>query len=165
MRKSDLKDMMIVEMRDGERYVVVGDRLYYGAGFFPLNTFTDDLKHSNRTYESEDIVKVYDSIDYLPTTDDLEHAEQLCTLLWERKEDDPDLPFNGKAVYTGQAQTSGNGYTVGKVYEFNGGKTTDDDGTRRPIVDSGIPILDAIPSANFLTERELKIFGFLKLIE
>lgn len=162
MKKSDLKNMMIVELRNGERYVVIGDRLYYGTGFFPLNTFTDDLKHANRTYESEDIVKVYDSIDYLPTTDDLEYAEQLCTLLWER-EDDLVLPFNGKAVYTGQGQLSKSGYTVGKVYSFNDGKTTDDDGEERPTIAVRLHLATA---ANlYLTERSLGAFGFLKLIE
>ena len=153
MKKSDLKDMMIVELRNGERYVVVGDQLYYGSGYFPLDTFTDDLKHVSRAYESDDVVKVYAPIDFLPTQDDLERVDQLCTLEWER-EDDPDLPFNGKAVYTGQAQTYGNGYTVGKIYEFVEGKTTDDDGARRPACD--------IP---YFSERDLKTFGFLKLIE
>lgn len=164
MKKSDLKNMMIVELRDGERYVVVGDRLYYGSGYLPLSSFTDDLKYVNRTYESGDIVKVYEPIKYLPTAVDLNYVGQLCTLLWER-EDDLDLPFNGKAVYTGQGQTNRNGYTVGKVYEFVKGKTTDDDGTRRPIGNSGIPILDTIPSVSFLTERELKTFGFIKIVE
>lgn len=164
MKKSDLKNMMIVETREGCRYAVIGDRLYYESGYFPLTAFTDDLKHVNRAYESEDIVKVYSPIKYLPTPYDLNRVEQLCTLEWER-EDDLDLPFNGKAVYTGQGQTNNCGYTVGKIYEFVNGKTTDDDGIRRPIVDSGISILDAIPRSSFLTERGLKTFGFLKLIE
>lgn len=165
MKKSDLKNLMIVELRNGERYVVVGDQLYYGSGYFPLDTFTDDLKHVSRAYESDDIVKVYSPIKYLPTTADLDRVGQLCTLLWER-EDDPDLPFNGKAVFTGAGQTSRSGYTVGKVYEFNGGKTTDDDGTRRPIVDSSVPILDVMPAnGQYISERELKAFGFLKIVE
>lgn len=149
MKKSELKNMMIVELRDGKRFVVVGDRLYYGGGYMPLSTFTDDLKHANRDYESEDIVKVYEPINFLPTTADFDWVEQFCTLEWER-EDDPDLPFNGKAVYTGQGQISNNGYTVGKIYEFVKGSTTDDDGARRPACD--------IP---YLSERELKTFGFL----
>lgn len=162
MKKSDLRNMMIVESRDGYRYVVVGDRLYYGSGYFPLDTFTDDLKHANRTYESEDIVKVYSPINYLPTTDDLNRVEQLCTLEWER-EDDPDLPFNGKAVYTGQGQLSKSGYTVGKVYSFNDGKTTDDDGEERPTIDVSLHLTT---DANlYLTERLLGAFGFLKLVE
>ena len=150
MKKSDLKDMMIVVLRNGDRYVVAGDRLCRGTEDIPLTAFTDEMKHI-QAYDY-DIVKVYDTIEYLPT------------LKWER-EDDLDLPFNGKAVFTGTGQTNNCGYTVGKVYEFVNGKTTDDDGTRRPIGDSGIPILDAIPSASFLTERELKTFGFLMLIE
>lgn len=159
MKKSDLKDMMIVESRDGERYVVVGDRLYYGSGYLPLSSFTDDLKYVSRTYESGDIVKVYSPIKYLPTADDLNRVEQLCTLEWER-EDDPDLPFNGKAVYTGQGQTRGDGYTVGKIYEFVKGSTTDDDGARRPILDESKPA-----DEQYLTERELKTFGFIKIVE
>lgn len=159
MKKSDLKNMMIVELRDGDRYVVVGDRLYYGNGYRPLSSFTDDLKHVNRTFESEDIVKVYSPIKYLPTSADLNRVEQLCTLEWER-EDDLDLPFNGKAVFTGTGQTNHCGYTVGKVYEFVKGSTSDDDGMRRPILDESKPA-----DEQYLTERELKAFGFLKLVE
>lgn len=154
MKKSELKNMMIVELRNGERYVVVVDRLFYRSGYMPLTAFTDDLKHANRAYESEDIVKVYSPIEYLPTFVDLDHADQLCTLEWER-EDDPDLPFNGKAVFTGQGQLSKSGYTVGKVYSFNDGKTTDNDGEERPTIDANL----------YLTERLLGAFGFLKLVE
>ena len=144
MKKSDLKDMMIVVLRNGDRYVVVGDRLCHGTEYMPLTAFTDEIKHIQA--HDYDIVKVYASIEYLPT------------LIWERK-DDLDPPFNGKAVYTGAGQTYGRGYTVGKVYEFIGGKTTDDDGTRRPIID----VLPA--NEQYISERELKTFGFLKLIE
>lgn len=162
MKKSDLRNMMIVELRCGERYVVVGDHLYYRSGYFPLDAFTDDLKHVSRAYESDDIVKVYSPIKYLPTTADLDRVEQLCALEWER-EDDLNLPFNGKAVYTGQGQLSKSGYTVGKVYSFNDGKTTDDDGEERPAIDVSLHLT---ADANlYLTERELKTFGFLKLIE
>lgn len=153
MKKSNLKNMMIVEIRGGKKFVVVGDRLYFGGGYIPLEAFTDDLKHANRAYESEDIVKVYAPINFLPTTADLDCVEQLCALEWER-EDNLELSFNGKAVYTGQGQTRDDGYTVGKVYEFVKGSTTDDDGMRRPACD--------IP---YLSESELKTFGFLKLIE
>lgn len=159
MKKSDLRNMMIVELRCGERYVVVGDHLYYRSGYFPLDAFTDDLKHVSRAYESDDIVKVYSPIKYLPTADDLNRVEQLCTLEWER-EDDLDLPFNGKAVYTGRGQTREDGYTVGNVYEFVKGSTTDDDGARRPILDESKPA-----DEQYLTERELETFGFIKIVE
>ena len=152
MKKSDLKDMMVVEMRDGDRYVVVGDRLYCGTGYVPLGAFTDELEHFDRCYKSEDIVKVYGPIRYLPTTDDLDCVEHLCTLEWVR-EDDLDFPFNGKAVFTGECQPNDCGYTVGKMYEFVNGKTTDDDGTCRPI------------TAPYISEHELKTFGFLKIVE
>lgn len=164
MKKSDLKNMMIVEMRDGDRYVVVGDRIYCGRGYMWLEAFTDDLKHANRAYESEDIVKVYAPINFLPTPADLDRIDQLCTLEWER-EDDSDLPFNGKAVFTGDTLIS-TGLTIGKVYEFVNGKTTDDDGTRRPIVDSSVPIFDVMPAnGQYISDRELKAFGFLKIVE
>lgn len=162
MKKSDLKNMMIVEARGGYRFVVVGDRLYYVSGYLPLEAFTDDLKHANRAYESEDIVKVYAPINFLPTPDNLDCVEQFCTLEWER-EDALDIPFNGKAVYTGQGQLSKSGYTVGKVYSFNDGKTTDDDGEERPTIDVSLHLTS---DANlYLTERLLDAFGFLKLVE
>lgn len=162
MRKSDLKNMMVVELRAGKRYVVADDRLYYESGYIPLEAFTDDLKHANRAYESEDIVKVYAPINFLPTPADLDCIDQLCTLEWER-EDGPDLPFNGKAVFTGQGQLSKSGYTVGKVYSFNDGKTTDDDGEERPMIDVSLHLMT--DENLYLTERLLGAFGFLKLVE
>lgn len=162
MKKSDLRNMMIVELRNSARYIVVGDRLYNENGYMLFSAFTDDLKHANRTYESEDIVKVYAPINFLPTYADFVRVEQLCTLEWER-EDDLDHPFNGKAVFTGQGQLSKSGYTVGKVYSFNDGKTTDDDGEERPTIDVSLHLTT---DANlYLTERLLGAFGFLKLIE
>lgn len=54
--KADLKDGMVVEYRNGERRIVVGEVLYGLDGFTSLKTHCNDLTYSNSVL---DIVKVY----------------------------------------------------------------------------------------------------------
>lgn len=42
-------------------------------------------------------------------------------------------PFNGKAVFV-KDWDGGDAFTLGKVYEFKDGRTTDDDGDERPLI-------------------------------
>lgn len=153
MKKKDLKNMMVVESRDGARYVVVGDRLYRDDGFFPLAAFDNNLLHIERFFQSDDIVKVYDQVKFLPSRKNLDEIEKYCSLIWEREEEKVPF-FTGKAVFTGVAQIDFNGYTVGKIYEFKCGFTVDDDGMVRPFGEE-----------NALTEQLLRVYGFLKVCE
>lgn len=91
MKKEDLKNGNVVELRDGGRYIktCIGGfefiRIDYTSAtetaFFLLNDFEDGLKGSMRTF---DIMKVYE--DYT-----------LKKVLWERKEK-PKLTEDEKAI-------------------------------------------------------------------
>ena len=86
--KSDLKDGMVVEQRDGDRLMVLGSRILTGTGYNRLSDFNDELietRHNNREY---DIVKVYKVID----TDTIYRFDRIfedrhLELIWERKEE------------------------------------------------------------------------------
>lgn len=84
MEQKDLKNLMIVELRNGNKYVVVEDLLLSHEGMMRINQYNQDLKIKNWNYEW-DIIKVYDVIKAwgmgvewnLTTNKDLK-------LIWER---------------------------------------------------------------------------------
>jgi len=57
MKKSDLKSGMIVETRDGKRYLFTSGVLLDFDGYIMLINYNEDLK--SKYYEAQDIVKVY----------------------------------------------------------------------------------------------------------
>lgn len=77
--KADLKNRMVVECRNGGRYMVVDDRLLSNDGFNFLYSYDEDLIIKNREVKEYDIMKVYAKITIL----DLESANDI---LWERLE-------------------------------------------------------------------------------
>lgn len=89
MKKSDLKNGMIVETRLGDKYLVHNNKLLNsnGFGFMYLNgdefdAYTDDMKYEqNHDY---DIMYVYNS--YTQSLDNL-FDRKLLTLIWVRKEE------------------------------------------------------------------------------
>lgn len=82
--KADLKNGMIIEHRDGDKYMVIDDRLVQEEGFFPLSDYNDDL--TDNKYKKYDIVKVYKPItDRIFDTYDLFSTDNL-DLIWEREE-------------------------------------------------------------------------------
>lgn len=84
--KADLKDGMVVEVRNNTRnprYMVLNGKLRGTLEYMDLMSFNDDLTHIG-DYERLDIVKVYESgSDVL---DEYFHDGYL-TLLWEREEE------------------------------------------------------------------------------
>ena len=56
--KKDLKNGMVVETREGNRYMVVGDSLMRDVGYLPLSLYNDDLREDSDS--KFDIMKVYD---------------------------------------------------------------------------------------------------------
>ncbi len=91
--KSDLKDGMVVENRDGERGIYLNGRLYHMDGFNDIDSnWDDELKFCERRFHRQDkhldIVRVYavrpcayGGVEaLLSDTDNLE-------LIWERKEE------------------------------------------------------------------------------
>ena len=79
--KSDLKNGMIVELRNGNRYMVVGTDLLGLNGYMGLCSYNKDLlKYDSTSTDPDwDIVKVYKNIYHL----DLKKAN--C-IVWEREE-------------------------------------------------------------------------------
>lgn len=85
--KADLKDGMVVEIRAGDRFVVMGDKLPGLDEFMRLNEYTDDLLTAGRrtaTYANFDIVKIYQSHSNILSE---WFDDEWLTLIWERKEE------------------------------------------------------------------------------
>lgn len=77
--KADLKNRMVVECRNGEKYMVIDDKLLSINGYNFLYIYNKDLT-TTTSGERFDIMKVYDqfySLDF--NEDDLK-------LLWQRSE-------------------------------------------------------------------------------
>lgn len=77
MTKKDLKERMVVETREGNRYLVCGNSIIRNEGYCNLSDYGENL---TTTYSPLDIVKVYDVI---YTLEDI--TDPNLTLIWERK--------------------------------------------------------------------------------
>jgi hypothetical protein len=82
--KADLKDGMVVEYQNGEKRMVLGDRLISNHHFAELSNFTDILK--NKYLDNMAINRVYSSSGY--TFSDY-FEDRLLTLIWERPKEEP----------------------------------------------------------------------------
>ena len=80
MKKSNLKNQMIVECRNGKRRMVVDNILICDNGFIDLLNYNNDLKHMK--FSEFDIIKIYDKIYRL----DLLDNQKRLNLLWARSE-------------------------------------------------------------------------------
>ena len=87
MRKSDLKNGMRVILRNGERYIIVGDLMYDDNWRFArLSFYDDELKEEDdflRGHGEWDIVEVHKAINKANPLDIMDFTR--VTLLWERK--------------------------------------------------------------------------------
>jgi hypothetical protein len=82
--KSDLKDGMVVEYRNGDRFLVVRDHLLSKDYCVNMNDLGDDLKDIYG-FQEDDIVKVYDAdYTYVDEFEELFDTSNL-KLLWERE--------------------------------------------------------------------------------
>lgn len=77
MKKSDLKNRMIVEIRRGDRFIVIDNILVGRNTWSDLAYYKDDL--TDPKYDSFDIVKVYDQVNYI-------NKYKKINTLWERSE-------------------------------------------------------------------------------
>lgn len=86
--KSDLKDGMVIEYRNGSREVVFGTRTLSITGWNSLSEVNDDLIEIKYKDPAYDIVKVYE-IAKKETVCGLKNIfeDRNLTLLWERKEE------------------------------------------------------------------------------
>lgn len=83
--KADLRDGMVVEQRNEERYLVIGNRVLNLRGFNKLSQYENNLTESENG-EEYDIVKVFkvknDCVYSLKTI----FADSVLELIWERTE-------------------------------------------------------------------------------
>ena len=82
MKKSDLKNRMVVEYRNGERRMVVDDMLMGDSQYGELRCYDDNLNCSvDDDMVEYDIVKVFDKINTFR-----EKNSKYLVLLWDRSE-------------------------------------------------------------------------------
>ena len=76
--KEFLTDRRVVELRNGDRYLIVGDFLMGESDFFIKGDFTDDL--ANRGLRKLDIVRIYEEISRIGTL-----YNKDLDIIWDRK--------------------------------------------------------------------------------
>ena len=82
--KADLKDGMVVEQNNEERYLVMGDRLLCLSGYNPLTQFNDDLTNIlGEKYHIERVFKVKSK--YVHDLREI-FSDENFELIWERTE-------------------------------------------------------------------------------
>lgn len=93
MKKSDLKDGMVVKLRGGDLLVAMDSYLFnkdYNQEL-ELDEYSDDLLYCNDKYKHFDIVEVYENI--------RPFVENNCEFLWKREEVDWNkVPFGTKVL-------------------------------------------------------------------
>ena len=87
MKKSDLKNRMVVETRNGNRYMVVDNYLMRKCGYMMLSDYNEDLTIIQTdtfisTLEELDIIKIYEPYKTLGIDD----AFNALIEIWERDE-------------------------------------------------------------------------------
>lgn len=83
--KSDLKDGMVVEQRNGNRYLVLAGMAVRECGHNKISRYTNNLEWYG-TNRGGDIVKVYRIIHESPGTIEEAFCDRNLELIWERKE-------------------------------------------------------------------------------
>ena len=83
--KADLKDGMVVEQRNGNRYLVLAGMAVRECGHNKISGYTNNLEWYG-TNRDGDIVKVYRIIHESPGTIEKAFCDRNLELIWERKE-------------------------------------------------------------------------------
>ena len=83
--KSNLKDGMVVQHRDGDMFIVFGDTLVAQNGTWDLDEYHDDLTDCNE--KDADIVKVYKVKPHCGNDINDVYDVDYLDLIWERKEE------------------------------------------------------------------------------
>ena len=82
MTKSDLKNGMVVELRDKSRGLVHNERIISIEDYLLISNLNDDLTNAS-SFKDLDIMKIFDS--NASTLEDL-FSDNRLELIWERKE-------------------------------------------------------------------------------
>ena len=108
MTKSDLKNGMVVEIKDGDKYLVHNDLLLGKDGYIHLNNYDEDLILKDRNKNRFDIIRIYKSIPYslMGILND-----KYLTLIWEREEKE-ELKVGDKV------KVINNGYCFDEYYDW-----------------------------------------------
>lgn len=80
MKKEDLKNGMIVEVKTGRRYLVLNDEIIRVDGREPIKNYSDNLTHKN--VSKYDIVKIYEFKNHYTLTDIFN--DYALQLIWQR---------------------------------------------------------------------------------
>lgn len=83
MKKSDLKDGMIVELRNGDMCIVMGNKLLDTSSYTYVDGYEDDLTEG--CLENLDIVKVYEDRNMRSLED--RYKKDRLKLIWEREKE------------------------------------------------------------------------------
>ena len=84
--KADLKPGMVVEHRDGERYMVIGNRVVSEDDCYKISDYNSDLKISNLCLSDSDIVAVYNVNTYVLYDISDIFSDVCLTTIWRREE-------------------------------------------------------------------------------
>lgn len=136
MTKKDLRSGMVVETREGERYLVLTDKQYFiGKNcYMEYCSHNDDLTYRNGKF---DIMKVY--APYVKGFNGM--LDEPGIPIWERP-----TYFNGKVVCI-EARCSY--LTKGKIYTFEDGAAVDDFGDQLPSWVDGIESVEHLNESMF----------------
>lgn len=95
MKKSDLKDGMVVETRVSGNYMVLADKLIRNAGYINLDAFDENLNNQGAMGSNFDIMKVY-KVKYATS---LNFENMTLEKIWKREEVDWSKVPVGTKVY------------------------------------------------------------------
>lgn len=86
--KDELKTGMVVKLRDGDFYLVYGERLFSDYGYREIDNYNEDLTH---TFGGDrcDIVEVYDVNNYASGLKDI--LDHPGTLIWSREPNEREI--------------------------------------------------------------------------
>ena len=123
MTKSDLKNGMVVELRNGKRFLIVNDRGFGEDSSITLNGFMgyDENLNDIMRYSEFDITKIYKT--ERNTFNNLFDNERL-SLIWEREEQpklsNEDKQIIKKGIKKIQEECKNHKFCVGCMFDDNG---------------------------------------------
>lgn len=89
MTKSDLKNGMVVELKNGYRGLILDNRMVFKDGFNNLCSYKDDLYLQNRYNSEFDIIKVFKIKN--PIGIDKLFNDEYLELIWEQEEEKEEI--------------------------------------------------------------------------
>lgn len=123
--KNDLKTGMFGVTSSDEKFVVVGDHLFYSdGGWDRVSDLNEELKFTSRS-----ITKVYEGVYSFTDLDESLNGSLTnhTTLVYDRERDTKPL-YNGKVVCIDNSSGNRSLYTVGKIYQCVNGSFVADNG-------------------------------------